>query len=87
MREYDPADYRELLRPHFDRVELLGLFHARRLRAHELAIRMGWDRIHPALHITKRFYDRFIPAIRARDFRLGAGDLDSALDLVAVCHS
>ena len=87
LREYDPADYRELLRPHFDRVELLGLFHARKLRAHELAIRMGWDRIHPALHITKPFYDRFIPAIGARDFRLRAGDLDSALDLVAVCHS
>jgi hypothetical protein len=48
---------------------------------------MGWDRIHPALHITKPFYNRFIPAIEARDFRLRAGDLDSALDLVAVCHS
>jgi SAM-dependent methyltransferase len=87
LREYDPTDYRELLRPHFGRVELLGLFHARKLRAHELAIRIGWDRIHPALHITKPFYDRFIPAIGARDFRLRAGGLDSALDLVAICHS
>jgi SAM-dependent methyltransferase len=87
LREYDPANYRELLRPHFDRVDLFGLFHARKLRAHELAIRVGWDRIHPALHITKPFYDRFIPAIGARDFRLRVGGLDSALDLVAICHS
>jgi hypothetical protein len=87
LREYDAGEYRELLEPHFSSVELLGVFHARKLRAHELAIRLGWDRIHPALHISKLFYDRFIPAIGARDFRLKAGDLDSALDLVAVCHS
>ncbi len=40
-------------------------------RVHELAIRAGWDPcVHPALRITKPFYDRFIPAISARDFRL-----------------
>ena len=71
LREYDAGQYRELLEPHFPSVELLGLFHARKLRAHELAIRAGWDRVHPALHITKPFYDRFIPAISARDFRCG----------------
>jgi SAM-dependent methyltransferase len=86
LREYDPAQYRELLEPHFDRVEILGLFHARKLRAHELAIRLGWDRVHPALRITKPFYDRFIPAISASDFRLRAGDLDRALDFVAICR-
>ena len=51
-------------------MELLGVFHARRLRAHELAIRLGWDRVHPALGMTKPFYERFIPSITARDFRL-----------------
>jgi SAM-dependent methyltransferase len=86
LREYDPAQYRELLQPHFDRVEILGLFHARKLRAHELAIRLGWDRVHPALRVTKPFYDRFIPAIRATDFSLRAGDLDRALDFVASCE-
>jgi SAM-dependent methyltransferase len=87
LREYDPAEYWELLQPHFVQVELLGLFHARKLRAHELAIRLGWDRIHPALQITKPFYERFTPAIRDRDFRLRGGNLDRALDLVAICHS
>ena len=86
IREYDPTEFRELLEPHFSRVELLGLFHARKLRAHEVALRLGWDRIHPALRITKPFYDRFIPSISERDFGLRAGDLERALDLLAVCE-
>jgi SAM-dependent methyltransferase len=86
LREYDPAEYRALLEPHFARVELLGLHHARKLRAHEVAIRFGWDRVHPALRLTKPFYGRFIPAIAASDFQLRSGDLDRALDFVAVCE-
>ena len=65
-------------------MELLGLFHARRLRVHELALRLGWDRIHAALRLTKPFYDRFTPAISVRDFALRSGDLDRALDFLAV---
>jgi SAM-dependent methyltransferase len=87
LREYDAAQYRALLEPHFHSVELLGLFHARKLRAHELAIRLGWDRVHPALRLTKPFYERFIPAIGSKDFRLHDGDLDRALDFVAICRA
>jgi len=86
LREYDAAQYRQLLEPHFQGVELLGLFHARKLRLHELAIRAGWDRVHPKLRLTKPFYDRFIPAISARDFRLRGDELDRALDFLAVCE-
>ena len=68
------------------RVELLGLFHARKLRVHELAIRLGWDAVHKRLGLTRAFYDRFTPSIAASDFRLGKGDLDRALDFLAVCH-
>ncbi|HEX6116704.1 MAG TPA: class I SAM-dependent methyltransferase [Solirubrobacterales bacterium] len=87
LREYTAAEYRELLEPHFSQVELLGLFHARKLRVHELAIRAGWDRVHKSLRLTKPFYDRFVPAIAASDFALRAGDLDKALDFVAICHA
>ena len=52
------------------RVEMLGVFHARKLRVHELALRLGWDRVHRALRLTKPFYDRFVPAISASDFEL-----------------
>jgi SAM-dependent methyltransferase len=84
VREYRPQEYRELCERHFSRVELLGLFHARKLRAHEVALGLGWDRVHAALRITKPFYDRFTPAIAASDFALRPGRLERALDLVAV---
>ena len=87
VHEYRAAEFRALLGEHFSQVELLGLFHARKLRLHELAIRHArWDDIHPRIGITKRFYDRFIPAISARDFALRRDDLDLALDFVAVCR-
>jgi SAM-dependent methyltransferase len=86
VREYRAAEFRRLCEAHFDRVELLGLFHARKLRVHELAIGLGWDSVHKRLGLTDRFYGRFTPAITSRDFGLRSGDLDGALDFVAVCH-
>jgi 2-polyprenyl-3-methyl-5-hydroxy-6-metoxy-1,4-benzoquinol methylase len=87
VKEYQAAEFRELCEERFGRVELFGVFHARKLRLHELAIRLGWDTVHKRLGLTKRFYDRFTPAIAVSDFRLRQGDLDRALDFVAVCHS
>jgi hypothetical protein len=86
VREYRVGEFRTLCEAHFPRVEMLGLFHARKLRAHEVAIGLGWDRVHRALRLTKPFYDRFTPAIAASDFKLKEGDLDKALDFVAVCR-
>jgi len=87
LREYRAAEFRALCEAHFTRVEMLGLFHARKLRAHELAIKLGWDAAHKRLRLTKPFYDRFTPAISASDFALREGSLDAALDFVAVCHA
>ena len=85
VREYRPHEYRALCERHFARVDLLGLFHARKLWAHQVAIEhLGWDRVHRALHLTQPFYDRFTPAISARDFALRRGDLERSLDLLAV---
>jgi hypothetical protein len=87
VREYRAEELRALCRASFDSVEMLGLFHARKLRLHELAIRAGWDSLHPRLGITGPFYDRFTPAISERDFVLrpdGQARLDRALDFVAV---
>jgi 2-polyprenyl-3-methyl-5-hydroxy-6-metoxy-1,4-benzoquinol methylase len=87
LREYRAHEFRTLCAAHFGSVELYGLFHARRLRAHELALRAGWDRLHAALHLTTPFYDRFVPAISTRDFALRhEHDLDRALDFLAVCR-
>jgi SAM-dependent methyltransferase len=87
IREYRADEFEQLCRSAFDQVEMLGLFHARRLRVHGWALALGWDRVHAALGITKLFYDRFTPAISARDFALRPEGLDRALDFLAVCRS
>jgi SAM-dependent methyltransferase len=90
LREYTAAEYRTLLEACFSEVRLHGLFHARKLRLHQLALDLGWDRVHKTLRISKPFYDRFTPAISASDFALrdeSECDLDAALDFVAVCHA
>ena len=89
VREYRAEEFAGLLWAHFSAVELYGLFHARKLRVHELAIRAGWDRLHPLLGLTAPFYERFIASIGGRDFRLRGGQparLTAALDFVAVCR-
>ena len=88
VHEYRAEEFRALCAGVFGRVELLGLFHARMLRIHELAVAAGWDALHSRLGITQSFYDRFVPAISARDFALRTeaqgADLERALDFVAV---
>jgi SAM-dependent methyltransferase len=84
VHEYRAEEFRELCSASFVHVELLGLFHARKLRLHELAIRLGWDSLHRRLGVTERFYDRFTPAISERDFALREDRLRGALDFLAV---
>jgi SAM-dependent methyltransferase len=89
VHEYRAQEFESLCREVFGTVELFGLFHARKLRAHELALRGGWDGVHTRLRLTARFYRWFTPAIAASDFvlRPSAGtDLNRALDFLAVCR-
>ena len=72
LHEYRAEEFRALCEAIFDRVELLGLFHARKLRLHELAMRAGWDRLHPRLGLTE-------PLLRL----VHAGDLGARLRAAA----
>ncbi len=88
VREYRPQEFRALCERHFPRVDLLGLFHARKLRVHQFALEhLGWDRVHTTLRLSGPFYSRFTPAISERDFALRRDRLDRALDLIAVLRS
>jgi len=87
VREYRAEEFRELCRASFDRVELYGVHHAGRLRLHELALRAGWDELHPRLGLTEPFYERFTPALSSRDFAVrpeAEAPLERALDFLAV---
>ena len=87
IREYREDEFRALCERHFGQVDIFGVFHARKLAWHALALKLGWDRVHGSLRLTKVFYDRFTPAIAASDFQLRQhGNLDRALDFVAVCR-
>ena len=87
LKEYRSDEFRTLCETTFEQVELLGLFHARKLHLHELALACGWDRVHTRLGITKPFYDRFTPAITTDDFALRSdADLRRALDFLAFCR-
>jgi SAM-dependent methyltransferase len=89
VHEYRAVEFQQLCKGHFAAVDMYGLFHARKLRVHELALRLGWDAVHPRLRLTRLFYDRFTPAIAACDFVLRPAadcDLDRALDFIAVCR-
>jgi 2-polyprenyl-3-methyl-5-hydroxy-6-metoxy-1,4-benzoquinol methylase len=88
VKEYRPEEFRALCAAHFSRVEMYGLFHARKLAVHEFALKkLRWDDVHARLGITKRFYDRFTPAISVDDFTLTADrPLEGALDFIAVCR-
>jgi hypothetical protein len=90
VHEYRAQEFEQLCRACFSEVRMYGLFHARKLRVHELALRLGWDAVHPRLGLTKRFYDWFTPAIAVSDFAVrsaGQARLDSALDFLAVCRA
>jgi len=84
VREYRAGEFRALCEASFRRVELLGVFHARKLRVHELALARGWDSLHERLGLTQRFYGWFTPAISERDFALRPEPLDKALDFLAI---
>jgi 2-polyprenyl-3-methyl-5-hydroxy-6-metoxy-1,4-benzoquinol methylase len=89
VREYRAEEFAGLLAAHFSSVDLYGVFHAGKLRAHQAAISLGWDHVHPRLGLTGWFYGWFIPAISVRDFRLRPGlpaGLQKALDFLAVCR-
>lgn len=89
VHEYLPEEFQRLCGQHFGSVEMYGLHHARKLRVHELALRLGWDRVHKGLRLSGPFYGWFTPAISAGDFALkpaGEANLERALDLIAVCR-
>jgi 2-polyprenyl-3-methyl-5-hydroxy-6-metoxy-1,4-benzoquinol methylase len=89
VHEYRAEEFTQLCHAGFSAVEMYGLFHARKLRIHELALRAGWDRVHPRLGLTGRFYGWFTPAITTSDFALlpaRLADMDRALDFLAVCR-
>src|SRR5262249_8802816 len=89
VHEYRAEEFEQLCAAHFATMSMCGLFHARKLRVPERALRLGWDALPPRLRLPSRFYEWFTPSIAASDFVLRAGrdaPLQRALDFLAVCR-
>ena len=72
------------------RSQLLGLFHARKLRVHELRAALGWDRVHAALGLTSASTPaspRRSTRATSRCARRGTPTSSGALDFLAVCRT
>ena len=87
VKEYRAEEFRELCEAHFDRVELLGLFHARKLRAAPVGDR---ERALGRRARAARAHQAVLRLVRARDLRAATSrcghraPLDRALDFLAV---
>ena len=53
LKEYRADEFGALCGSVFPTVQLLGLFHARELWLHGLALRRGWDRVHRRLGLNE----------------------------------
>ena len=84
--EYRHEEFRALCERHFGSVEVLGLFHARKLRWHQLAIEQArWDERPPgAADHQARSTTASRPRSPCATSRCDATGLDRALDFVAV---
>lgn len=85
--EYDSRQFQDFMGEFYDRVEMLGLFHARLLRLHDALSRRNFSQfcldIPPLL--DRLFYRPvFIPVLGKRDFRLDRSGLEGALDFIGI---
>ncbi|MEJ5187073.1 MAG: class I SAM-dependent methyltransferase [Candidatus Geothermincolales bacterium] len=87
IREYDLGEFRSFMREFFPRVEVKGIFHAGRLRLHDILARKNFSQfcleIPPLLN--RLFYlPFFIPSITTRCFRVSERNLERALDFIGM---
>jgi SAM-dependent methyltransferase len=85
--EFDDGEFLDFMHGYFDEVEMLGVFHAGKLKLHDSICRRNFSQFCLRLPrgLDKSFYQRFfIPSIKTRDFRISGQDLEHALDFIAV---
>ncbi len=87
VKEYRAQEFRELCEQSFDEVELLGLFHASKLRIARAGAQARLGRPAQARSASRSASTTgSCRRSRARDFALQGRRLDRALDFLAVCR-
>lgn len=90
IREYDPEQFLQFMSGYFPEVELIGIFHAGRLKLHDTITRRSFSQF--CLDIPPRlkrwFYlPWFLPSLKTRHFDLAKTELNRALDFIALGRS
>jgi SAM-dependent methyltransferase len=87
--EFDDREFMDFMGRFFEEVEVLGVFHARKLLLHDRLTRTDFSRFCLALSARRArlFYNPFfIPSIKTGDFAIKPGPLEGALDFLAVAR-
>jgi SAM-dependent methyltransferase len=85
--EYDSRQFADFMRAFYPLVDVLGVFHARKLRLHDMLSRRNFSQF--CLEIPPRlnrllYRPVFMPSLRTRDFRIGSSGLEDALDFIGL---
>jgi SAM-dependent methyltransferase len=85
--EYESREFLVFMKEYYPEVEMVGVFHARKLRLHDLFSRRNFSQfcleIPPLLN--RLFYQpRFIPSLSTSDFHIKDSGLDTAIDFIAL---
>ena len=85
--EYTHQEFAALLRRHFDRVELSGVFHRGLLRLNDRLKVVDFIKFYEMGKFNPRYWTHRLltPHIRSSNFRIDTARLDKCLDLVALC--
>jgi SAM-dependent methyltransferase len=89
LREYTPAELRDVLKKHFGTIRILGMFHAGGLALNERVPVVDFIRVYEMSIANPRYWTHKIltPLIRSRDFRFAEVDLARCLDITAICST
>jgi SAM-dependent methyltransferase len=87
LREYTPDELAGVLEAHFERVEVLGMFHAGWLALNDRVKAVDFIKFYEMGRANPRYWTHKLltPLVRTRDFSVRDGDLRGCLDIFAVC--
>jgi SAM-dependent methyltransferase len=88
LREYTPGEFVDVLSGHFESVEIQGLFHARMLALNDRIKLVDFIKVYEMNRANPRYWAHrvFTPMVSTRDFRLDDENMESCLDIVALCR-
>jgi SAM-dependent methyltransferase len=87
IHEYDYPQFLQFMRGYFSEVDIVGIFHAGRLKLHDIITRRNFSQFCLGIppRLKRCFYlPWFLPSLKTRHFNLAKTELFQALDFIAL---